>query len=354
MFTTSPLPPPQYGKGKVEGRGNTVRRQPRLTQLIFRVCTKAGDRVPGPRSYALMSPVEFPWRAAVDTIEEVGSPESYRLSLEMSREGLICGPSSGFNLQGLYNFLQKQRYDGTLDTLRGDDGNVHCVFMVCDLPYQYLNEYFDKLGEDPFRPLVNKSLLGVDTYRYDEVWEVEGKILCETLYSSSPSEVLTANHDLTSGNVILDLRTAEAFTDHHVPGSISRPLNSLDSTTPSPFTDPMVMETQWKELESVFDLTTIGLLKQASCVWLVCYGGDTSRVATSVLRAKGVEANSLKGGMLAFISAARGRTGSRTVSVDSGIGLHGAAPGEKECRAREPLVEKDHGLEPARIQISQA
>jgi len=322
--------------------------------LIFRVCTKAGDRVPGPRSYALMSPVEFPWRAAVDTIEEVGSPESYRLSLEMSREGLICGPSSGFNLQGLYNFLQKQRYDGTLDTLRGDDGNVHCVFMVCDLPYQYLNEYFDKLGEDPFRPLVNKSLLGVDTYRYDEVWEVEGKILCETLYSSSPSEVLTANHDLTSGNVILDLRTAEAFTDHHVPGSISRPLNSLDSTTPSPFTDPMVMETQWKELESVFDLTTIGLLKQASCVWLVCYGGDTSRVATSVLRAKGVEANSLKGGMLAFISAARGRTGSRTVSVDSGIGLHGAAPGEKECRAREPLVEKDHGLEPARIQISQA
>jgi cysteine synthase len=78
-----------------------------VTQFIFEiqtndnsVCTKAGDRVPGPRSFALMSPVEFPWREAVDVIEEVGSYDSYRLSLELSRAGLICGPSSGFNLQG--------------------------------------------------------------------------------------------------------------------------------------------------------------------------------------------------------------------------------------------------------------
>lgn len=299
-----------------------------------------------------MSPVEFPWRAAVDTIEEVGSPESYRLSLEMSREGLICGPSSGFNLQGLYNFLQKQRYDGSLDTLRGDDGNVHCVFMACDLPYQYLNEYFDKLGEDVFHPLVNENLLGVDTYRYDEAWEVEDKKFCDVLFSSSPGEAITEDHKPASGNVILDLRTAEAFADHHLPGSISRPLSSLDVETPSPFSDPMVLEKQWKELESVFDLTTIGLLKQAGCVWLLCYGGDTSRVATSVLRAKGVTANSLKGGMSGFMSVARVGSGGRTDSVDSGIGLHSAAPGEKGCYVGESFREKDHRLEPVSIQIS--
>lgn len=299
-----------------------------------------------------MSPVEFPWRAAVDTIEEVGSPESYRLSLEMSREGLICGPSSGFNLQGLYNFLQKHRYDGTLDTLRGDDGNVHCVFMACDLPYQYLNEYFDKLGEDVFHPLINKNLLGVDTYRYDEAWEVEDKKFCEVLFSSGPGEVIAEDHAPASGNVILDLRTAEAFADHHLPGSISRPLSSLDSETSSPFSDPMVMEKQWKELEFVFDLTTIGLLKQAGCVWLVCYGGDTSRVATSVLRAKGVTANSLKGGMSGLMSIARGGSGGRTDSVDSGIELHNAAPGEKGCHAGGSFKEKDHRLEPPSIQVS--
>lgn len=56
--------------------------------------------MPGPRSYALMSPVAFPWRNAIDTMEEVGSSEAYTLSLALTREGLVCGPSSGFNLQG--------------------------------------------------------------------------------------------------------------------------------------------------------------------------------------------------------------------------------------------------------------
>ena len=65
------------------------------------VCTVPGDRVPGPRAYALLAPIDFHWKEAVDSIEEVGSSDSYRLSMLLSREGLICGPSSGFNLQGL-------------------------------------------------------------------------------------------------------------------------------------------------------------------------------------------------------------------------------------------------------------
>lgn len=66
------------------------------------VCTAAGDRVPGPRSLALLAPVDFPWKQAVDEIEHVGSKESYTLSMELSRQGLVCGPSSGFNLQGVF------------------------------------------------------------------------------------------------------------------------------------------------------------------------------------------------------------------------------------------------------------
>jgi len=73
---------------------------PRLTN-VHSVCTAAGDRVPGPRSLALLSPVEFPWRDSVDAIEEVGSKDAFGLSLQLCREGLICGPSSGFNLQGM-------------------------------------------------------------------------------------------------------------------------------------------------------------------------------------------------------------------------------------------------------------
>lgn len=85
--------------GTMTGIG-TCLKQMKPSIVRVGVCTKAGDRVPGPRSFALMSPVEFPWREAVDVMEEVGSYDSYSLSLELSREGLICGPSSGFNLQG--------------------------------------------------------------------------------------------------------------------------------------------------------------------------------------------------------------------------------------------------------------
>lgn len=93
--------------------------------------------------------------------------------MELSREGLICGPSSGFNLQGaifsyvvslfkflyvlvgLYNYLRKRKDAGTLKELAGDDGEIHCVFICCDLPYQYLDDYFVKLGESYFHPIQN-------------------------------------------------------------------------------------------------------------------------------------------------------------------------------------------------------
>lgn len=124
--------------------------------LLVRVCTAAGDRVPGPRSYALLGPVNFPWKTSVDHVEEVGSYESYNLSLELCRHGLICGPSSGFNLQGLYQFIEKQKAEGTLSSLAGADGEIHSVFLCCDLPYQYVNEYFDKLDESCFPRIKNE------------------------------------------------------------------------------------------------------------------------------------------------------------------------------------------------------
>jgi cysteine synthase A len=95
----------------------------------------------------------------IDTIEEVDSPASYQLSLLLSREGLICGPSSGFALEGLYRFLRKHKEAGTLQHLGGKDGNIHCAFICCDLPYQYLGDYFIKLGDENFPPITNKVSL---------------------------------------------------------------------------------------------------------------------------------------------------------------------------------------------------
>lgn len=76
--------------------------------------------------------------------------------MRLSREGLICGPSSGFNLQGLYQFLEAQKAKGALPNSASEDKFIRCVFICCDLPYQYLDEYFDKLGEEDFHPVMGE------------------------------------------------------------------------------------------------------------------------------------------------------------------------------------------------------
>lgn len=141
--------------GTMTGLG-TYFKQVKPSVLRLGVCTAPGDRVPGPRSFALLRPVEFPWESSVDSIEEVGSIDSYTLSLQMCREGLACGPSSGFNLKGLFQHIEKCKANGTLSQLAGHDGLVNCVFLCCDLPYQYIQEYFDKLGPEMFHPIHNK------------------------------------------------------------------------------------------------------------------------------------------------------------------------------------------------------
>lgn len=103
-----------------------------------------------------MSEVEFPYLASHDALEEVGAPDSYSLSLDLTRQGIVCGPSSGFTLKGLFQRLEKLKQEGKLSELAGPDGEIHCVFMCCDLPFQYLNEYFSNLGPEKFSPLRNE------------------------------------------------------------------------------------------------------------------------------------------------------------------------------------------------------
>jgi hypothetical protein len=106
---------------------------------------------------ALLGPVNFPWKSSIDHIEEVGSHHSFSLSLQLCRNGIVSGPSSGFNLQGLFQFLEKRKNEGTLAELAGDDGQIHCAFLCCDLPYQYIDEYFAKLGSEHF-PTISNSV----------------------------------------------------------------------------------------------------------------------------------------------------------------------------------------------------
>ncbi|KAF4944568.1 hypothetical protein FSARC_14639 [Fusarium sarcochroum] len=281
------------------------------------VCTAPGDRVPGPRSFALMAPVQFPWKRAIDHIEEVDSHNSFSMSLDLCRNGIVCGPSSGFNLKGLFQLIEKRKAEGTLSELAGPDGTINCVFLCCDLPYQYINEYFDKLGESYFPSIKNEDLLKVDLYRYDEKWErsasealdaffdVDRGALLDMVLADPKSRpvntvnlqgVLRSRQDTT----VIDLRQPQDFDNFHLPGAVNMPFVHAD--VPSPFSDAKLLESLWKTLENSFRApgSEIQSLLKGRHVLLTCYDGDSARVATSVLRAKGYEADSIRGGFQAL------------------------------------------------------
>ncbi|SCO81116.1 probable cysteine synthase B [Fusarium oxysporum] len=302
--------------GTMTGLG-TYFKDAKPTVYRLGVCTAPGDRVPGPRSFALMAPVQFPWKRAVDHIEEVDSHNSFSMSLDLCRNGIVCGPSSGFNLKGLYQLIEKRKAEGTLSDLAGPDGTINCVFLCCDLPYQYINEYFDKLGESYFPSIKNQDLLGVDLYRYDEKWERSasealdaffdvdrGALLDMVLADPKTGSVNTV--DLQSilrskqDTTIIDLRQPDDFSMFHLPGAVNMPF--VQDGTPSPFSDAKLLESLWKNLDGAFKApgAEVQSLLSGRRVLLTCYEGDSARVATSVLRAKGYEADSIRGGFQAL------------------------------------------------------
>lgn len=151
----------------------------------------------------------------------------------------------------------------------------------------------------------------MDLHRYDEAWERDALDVLPGVYGSPRSleQSLLSEISLKPQHRVLDLRKAADFRAWHLPESINLPLTSVSPHTASPFSDPAVLEAQWLELEQIFhDDRLVSDLGSAHVV-VICYDGDTARVAASVLRAKGVEADSVRGGYRALKTYGIGREG---------------------------------------------
>jgi rhodanese-related sulfurtransferase len=102
--------------------------------------------------------------------------------------------------------------------------------------------------------------------------------------------------------LIIDLREQEHFAQNHLPGAINFPLQSLRSDTPSPFNDSKLLAEQWTELEEILRPNSqlvrsfIPSLFDQKEVLVMCYDGDTSRMAVSILQARNVVARCCRGG----------------------------------------------------------
>jgi cysteine synthase A len=115
--------------------------------------------VPGAPTEKLLNLVGYDWRSHLDHIECAESEVSYRLSMKMSRLGLLVGPTSGMALAGLLQHLDKVKAKGALDGLRNSDGDILCVFACPDGPLPYLDEYPKYVDASEFPAIQNERLL---------------------------------------------------------------------------------------------------------------------------------------------------------------------------------------------------
>jgi cysteine synthase len=77
--------------------------------------------------------------------------------MQLSRYGIIAGPSSGEALHGLLAYLRRMKDDGRLAELADPaTGEISCVFVCADLPYQYMDMYYDKLDAEEFPKVRNE------------------------------------------------------------------------------------------------------------------------------------------------------------------------------------------------------
>lgn len=167
----------------------------------------------------------------------------------------------------------------------------------------------------------------VDLHRYDEAWERNAiDVLPEVYHSNLPlSESPLHEITLRPQRRVLDLRKEQDFSTWHLPESINQPVSSIGPHTASPFSDPKVLHAQWLELEEIFSNEKLVADLRAHHVLVVCYNGDSARVATSVLRAKGLEADSVRGGLHALRAYG--------VGLDGVVGQVGSAVAEKTIAA---------------------
>ncbi|RKF79621.1 putative cysteine synthase b [Golovinomyces cichoracearum] len=144
-------------------------------------------------------------------------------------------------------------------------------------------------------------------YHYDKSWEIKSTVLLPSLYPellNYPSvtcrkEVLGGSILCAKDNQIWDLRTVMDFDNWHLPGAVSKPLMNLTAERPSSFFDTTVMKLLWWEMETIAN-NYVGLKcpeYRIDHFLLLCYNGETSRMATSELWARGIKAINLMNGM---------------------------------------------------------
>ena len=260
--------------GTMVGTGSFLKQRKDAMHTVGVVRSK-NNPVPGPRTKNLLNEIAFDWKSISDEIIEIGTVESYSQSLNLCRHGLLVGPSTGFNLQGLFKSLSNKKKSGELDSLRNDKGIINAVVIACDTPFPYFDEYFYYLDSDEFPEIENEELLLIDDEEpqdVDQDMEVSINQFINEAYHTERDEFKNLNLSQIQKSedvIILDIRSQEMFEHFHIPYAI------------------------WVDSKSEINYEFKG-----KKVFVICQRGASSLSYAQKLRDEGIDAYSIEGGTI--------------------------------------------------------
>jgi len=260
--------------GSIVGNGSYLKKQNPDIEIIG-VSRIANNPIPGVRTNNLLREIAFDWKSVLDHQEEVGTTESFRLSMDLCRAGLLVGPSSGFALVGLLNHLSKQKLSGE---------EKIAVFICPDSPFPYIDEYFQYLDPTSFPTIENEHLLKeksstIPITKAPIIKELTSEEVFSLLFNEIPDKIWEKvknkeKIDLKKDSFIIDVRNEGEYEDHHIPESVHVPFHNIDQ---------FLKKENW-------------VLKKYQSVVFVCRHGNTSRLAAFKAEQIGIRSISLKGG----------------------------------------------------------
>jgi len=260
----------------------TALREARPELRTIGVVRAPNNPVPGVRTQALLSPTGFSYDKTVDYLEAVGTVDAFATSLKMIRSGMLVGPSSGFALAGLRASLLRHRRQWE-DHIR-QYGRLHAVFICCDLPYPYIDEYMQYLPEVYFPPVQHdmENVTFRSRVKFSPDFEISASEAFRRLYGVTPKEgqqleAKGVSFSLQDNVEIWDFSDAKRFAEVHVPYALWKTMDDLEI-----------------EVASGHPSRTI---------FVFCPYGGVSLEVVSQLRAKGINAFSISGGMLSWSKA---------------------------------------------------
>lgn len=133
-----------FGVGKfLKSKNNNI--------LVVGSSIKRGSSIPGPRGEDSIGKLGFPWASVVDKTIPIDQISAYEQSLNLIRQGLFVGPSTGMQLAMINKLVAKMKKDNILNKYRNNNGEIVITFVAGDTMFPYVDDYFSVLPKKYFK-----------------------------------------------------------------------------------------------------------------------------------------------------------------------------------------------------------